>query len=59
MEVLAGQNDEAFHADRFAALFNSEGEALPVQIVPNVGHIQLILDPATVLAAISAVDRLN
>jgi non-heme chloroperoxidase len=59
MEVLVGEDDEAFYADRFAALFSAEGKAVPVTIIPKIGHIALTLDPLAIQAAVSAVARLN
>lgn len=59
MEVLAGQDDEAFHAERFAEVFRAEGKSVPVTIIPKVGHIALTLNPAAIQAAVSAVARLD
>jgi hypothetical protein len=59
MEVLAGEDDEAFYAERFAAVFSQEGKPVPVTLVPNTGHIALTLNPAAIQAAVSAVARLN
>lgn len=59
MAVVAGKDDELFRAGRFAALFSAEGKAVPVEIVPDTGHIALILKPEAIKAAIRAVDRLN
>jgi non-heme chloroperoxidase len=59
MAVEAGKDDELFRAERFAALFSAEGKAVPVEIVPDTGHIALILKPEAIKAAIRAVDRLN
>jgi len=57
--VVVGSNDEAFYADRFADVFHSAGKIIPVTIVPEVGHIQLTLDPAAIAAAINAVAGLR
>jgi pimeloyl-ACP methyl ester carboxylesterase len=59
IEILAGREDELFHTDRFAAVFNAEGTAVPVTLLPGIGHIALTLNPVAVQAAVSAVDRLN
>jgi len=59
MALLAGQDDEAFRADRFAAIFSDEGRPIPVTLLPGVGHIGLTLDPAAVASAVAAVDWLN
>lgn len=57
MQILAGTHDEAFHADRFAAVFAQAGKTPPVTLLPGVGHIPLTLDLAAVQAAVAAVQR--
>jgi alpha-beta hydrolase superfamily lysophospholipase len=59
MEVLAGQDDEVFRAERFASVFAVEGKSVPVTLIPKIGHIPLTLDPVATQAAVSAVERLN
>jgi alpha-beta hydrolase superfamily lysophospholipase len=59
MEILAGKDDEAFYAERFAAVFSQEGKTVPVTLVPNTGHVALTLIPAAIQAAVSTVARLN
>ena len=59
LSVVAGTDDEAFHADQFAMVFKAEGKDIPVTLVPGVGHIKLTLDPMAVQAAVSAVNRMN
>lgn len=49
--IVAGQNDELFFADRFADTFAKAGKAVPVTLVPGVGHIGLTLDAAAVRTA--------
>lgn len=58
LEILAGEDDEAFHAEHFAAVFRDAGNAVPVTLIPDIGHIGLILSPISFGAAISAVGRL-
>jgi len=53
--LVAGQDDEVFHTDRFAEVFRNEGKDVPVTLVPGVGHIPLILAPAAVQAAVAQV----
>ena len=48
--IVAGQDDELFHADRFAGLFESAGKPVPVTLVPGVTHMGLTLDAAAVHA---------
>ena len=54
MQLLAGADDEAFYAERFAALFQAEGKDLPVRLLPGIGHIALTLDPRAVQAVVAA-----
>jgi alpha-beta hydrolase superfamily lysophospholipase len=54
MRLLAGQQDEAFFAERFDALFKTEGKDVPVTLLPGIGHIALTLDPLAVRAAVAA-----
>ena len=53
--LLAGSDDEAFLAERFAEVFKAEGKDVPVTLLPGIGHIALTLDPAAVRAAVAAV----
>ena len=57
MQILAGTDDEAFHADRFATVFAQAGKTTPLALLPGIGHISLTLDPAAVQAAVAAVQR--
>jgi len=59
MEILAGRDDEAFYAERFAQVFEAEGKPIPVTLLPGVGHIALTLDATAVQAAVAAVGRMN
>jgi non-heme chloroperoxidase len=59
LELLAGRDDEAFYAERFADLFAAEGRPIPVTLLPGVGHIALTLDATAVQAAVAAVLRMN
>jgi alpha-beta hydrolase superfamily lysophospholipase len=57
--VLAGDKDEAFHADRFAAVFREQGKDWPVTLLPGIGHIALTLDPGALAAVVKALDGLR
>ncbi len=46
MSIVAGADDELFHADRFAATFAAAGKTVPVRLVPGLGHINLTLQKA-------------
>jgi alpha-beta hydrolase superfamily lysophospholipase len=59
MEVLVGENDDQFIPERFSPEFSAAGRKVPVSIVPGTGHIDLILTPVAVQAAVSAIGRLN
>ncbi len=59
MRLLAGSDDEAFHAERFAAVFKAEDKDVPVSLLPGLGHIALTLDPAALRAAVAAVQSLD
>jgi alpha-beta hydrolase superfamily lysophospholipase len=57
--LVAGQDDEVFHSDRFAEVFQNEGKDVPVTLVPGVRHIPLILAPAAVQAAVAQVRMMD
>lgn len=59
LSVLAGQDDEAFHTDRFAEVFAAAGKPVPVALLPGIGHIALTLDADAIDAAVDAVQRLQ
>ena len=59
MSLVAGTDDEAFYADKFAMVFKADGKEVPVTLVPGVGHIAVTLDPVAVQAEVSAVNRMN
>ena len=54
MSLVARQQDEVFHADRYAALFAQAGRPVPVTVVPGVSHTGLVLDPGAVRAVAQA-----
>lgn len=59
-EVIVGQDDELFLADKFRPLFDEAGRKdIPVTIVPATGHIALTLSDAGRQAAVAAVQRLD
>jgi non-heme chloroperoxidase len=59
MAVLVGQSDDQFYPERFASEFSAAGRAVPVSIVPAIGHIDLTLAPAAIQAAVDSIGRLN
>lgn len=46
--IVAGENDEIFHADRYGELFANAGKPVPVTLVPGANHIGLTLDAQAV-----------
>jgi alpha-beta hydrolase superfamily lysophospholipase len=59
MEVLVGDSDDQFHADRFAAEFSAASPKVAVTIVPGVGHVGLTLGPSAIDATVQAATRLS
>lgn len=59
MEVIVGSEDEMFHADRFAGVFEQAGRAVPVTIVDQVNHIGVSLDAAAVQQSVDSIERLH
>lgn len=58
LQLLAGTDDEAFHAARYAEAFETAGRPVPVTLLPGIGHIGLTLAPAAIGAAVEAVGRI-
>lgn len=58
MAVLVGAEDEAFHADRFAAVFAQASRPVAVTVLPGLGHIALTLDPAALQAIVDTLASL-
>ncbi|MFT3800995.1 MAG: alpha/beta hydrolase [Burkholderiaceae bacterium] len=46
--IVAGTADEAFHSDRLEEIVRSGGKEWPIDLVANIGHIPLTLDPAAI-----------
>lgn len=59
IEVLVGQEDDQFIADRFAAEFKGAPRLAPVHTIPGVGHVTLTTSLAGIQATIEAVARLG
>lgn len=57
--LIAGDADEAFHADRFEPLLRAQGRDWPVTLLPGVGHIPLTLDAGALAKEVEAVGRLQ
>jgi non-heme chloroperoxidase len=48
--LLVGASDEVFFPDRFAPLFKPARPDLPITIVPDVGHVGIIVTPEGIAA---------
>ncbi|WP_321926449.1 alpha/beta hydrolase [Paraburkholderia guartelaensis] len=55
LHVLAGTEDEVFHAREYAAAFEEAGAHVPVTLVPGSGHIGLTLDAPAIATIIGCV----
>lgn len=53
--ILAGTADEVVFTDKLDDVFNSQGKVCSVQLLPNIGHIPLTLDPTALDAAVHLV----
>jgi non-heme chloroperoxidase len=59
MAVLVGADDEAFRADRFAEVFAVAMPAVPVTVLPGLGHIAMTIDPAAQHAVVATLNRMH
>ncbi len=57
--VLAGEQDEAFHADKFPAVFADCPGLVGVRLIPAISHAGLILDSLPLREAVDAVGKLQ
>jgi pimeloyl-ACP methyl ester carboxylesterase len=57
--VLAGENDEAFYADKFQSVFASCPGLVGVRLIPATSHAGLILDPEPLRQAVDVVRKLQ
>lgn len=57
--LIAGSADEAFVAQAFETVVRDAGQAIPVQLLPQVGHAGLILQPPALAAAVAAVTAMQ
>lgn len=55
LRVIAGQDDEVFHSERFQDVFDAAGKEVRVELLPGIGHIALSLDEKALRAAVDAV----
>lgn len=57
VSVLVGARDESFYADRYVAAFAGVRPAVKVQILPKVGHMDLVSGPSAVPAVVAAIQK--
>jgi alpha-beta hydrolase superfamily lysophospholipase len=57
--VLAGTADEAFRTETLEEIFRAAGKNWEVELLPNVGHIPLTLEPPAVAATVRHVRKLQ
>jgi non-heme chloroperoxidase len=57
--ILAGDADEVFKTDQLAGAVRAAGQDWPVELLPGIGHINLILAPAATVATVHLVGRLQ
>jgi alpha-beta hydrolase superfamily lysophospholipase len=55
--ILAGDADEAFNTQALQGIVHSAGKDWPVQLLPNIQHIPLTLDPMALKAIVELVQR--
>jgi len=58
-EILVGERDDQFRADRFAAEFERARAPVRVTVVPDTGHADLSLEPHAIANAVRAIERLG
>ena len=54
LRIVAGTDDELFHAARFASVFKEAGHAVPVTLLPGVNHMGLTLNATALRAVVEA-----
>lgn len=53
--VLVGERDELFRAEAYAPLLEPQQPKLKVQVLPGLGHIDMVVEPAALAAIVAAV----
>lgn len=57
--VLAGTADEAFRTEKLQEVFRSAGRDWGVELLPELGHIALTLEPSALAATVRTVAKLQ
>jgi len=53
--ILAGAEDELFQVDQFEPMVRAAGVAWPVRLIPQTGHVTLVLNLEAIAAAVDQV----
>lgn len=53
--ILAGADDEVFHADQFEPVVRAAGAQWPVRLIPQTNHVGLVLNLEAISAAVDQV----
>ncbi|BCL77312.1 alpha/beta hydrolase [Jeongeupia sp. HS-3] len=57
--IVAGTDDEAFYTNKLESIVRSAGKDWPVQLLPEIGHIPLTLEPTALDASVRQVRKLH
>jgi pimeloyl-ACP methyl ester carboxylesterase len=57
VSVLVGARDESMFADRYVEAFAGLAPPVPVRVIPDIGHMDLISDPRAVPEVVQAIAR--
>jgi non-heme chloroperoxidase len=57
MQVMVGANDELFLADKFEPVFDADRKDIPVTVLPDFGHIDMVTNPDAIKAVAQAALR--
>lgn len=57
--VLVGANDELFRADQYPPVFKALRQDIPVELVPNLNHMEITMSPEGRAATIKAFGMLS
>ena len=57
--LVAGADDDLFHAEHFEPVVRAAGKDWPITLLPGVTHIPLTLDATPIAAIVAATERLQ
>jgi len=58
MTLLVGADDDQFYADRYAPVLKPAKPDLSIEIVPGLGHVDMITQPTALAALRQAFERM-